>query len=297
MKTYFKNNRIYKGLRPVGLGALLLLAAMPAMAQDASQNLLIGEEFITQLRILMVLMVVIILLLGVITLFVTVKDPSKISWAALMAHFAGTDAKDPLMDHRYDGIEELDNPIPAWLAAIFYGTVGFGVIYLLVFHIFKWGPMQDEEYTREVALAEMTYKDVELPDDALVLLEDESSIEAGHAIWTANCMACHGALGEGGIGPNMTDDYWLHGNTIKDIYRTITNGVPEKGMISWKEELSSNQRLQVASFIKSLHGTNPPNPKEPQGSLMTGEGGSENAISESNVTSDTTKHADSLDIK
>lgn len=193
-----------------------------------------------------------------------------------------------MMDHKYDGIEELDNPIPAWLAAIFWGTVAFAPIYLLIFHVFEWAPLQEEEYTREMALAEMTYKDVELPDDAIVILNDELSIGHGQEIWMANCVACHGALGEGGIGPNMTDDYWVHGNTIKDIYRTVTNGVPEKGMISWSDQLSSKQRLEVASYITTLHGTNPPNPKDPEGTLMTGEEVMDSDIpSDSTVTSDT----------
>ena len=94
---------------------------------------------------------------------------------------------------------------------------------------------------------------------------DPAAIEAGKAIFLANCLPCHGEHGQGVIGPNLTDNYWLHGNTYQDLVNTVTNGVPDKGMIPWKSTLNPTKIGQVVAFVMSLHGTNPPNPKPPQG--------------------------------
>lgn len=279
--------------------ALLLGGAGVLQAQEAAGEMVaIEADFIFELRILAILMIVIIGLLSWITLVVTIKDPAKISWQALMDNFTGRDAEDPMMDHEYDGIRELDNPVPAWLAAIFYGSIGFGVVYLFIFHVVGWAPLSGEEYASEVAMAEVMYKDVELPDDALVFLDDPMSLANGQETFKSFCATCHGDLGQGGAGPNMTDDYWLHGNTIPDLYKTITNGVPEKGMISWKSQLTSKQRLEVASYIQTLHGTNPPGAKAPQGKMMSKDGtvtGEEAPAEEANpdeVNSEETPPAD-----
>jgi mono/diheme cytochrome c family protein len=96
-------------------------------------------------------------------------------------------------------------------------------------------------------------------------LTDEASLQAGQDIYIKYCLTCHGSLGEGGIGPNMTDDYWLHGAGVSNVVNVIKTGVPAKGMISWRGVLNENQMLQVASYILTLHGTNPPNAKNPQG--------------------------------
>ena len=96
---------------------------------------------------------------------------------------------------------------------------------------------------------------------------DAQTLEAGKAVFAQNCVPCHGPQGQGVIGPNLTDEYWLHGNTYADIVTTITNGVPEKGMISWKATLGSQRIQQVAAYVVSLQGTHPPNPKPPQGQL------------------------------
>ena len=99
----------------------------------------------------------------------------------------------------------------------------------------------------------------------IVALTDPASLEAGNAIFQKNCASCHGNAGQGGIGPNMTDDYWIHGAGMDNMVHTIKVGVPAKGMISWQPVLSEEEILQVASFILALHGTNPPSPKKPQG--------------------------------
>ncbi len=109
-------------------------------------------------------------------------------------------------------------------------------------------------------------KEVEVVKDYKAFT-DAGNLEKGKLVYKANCIPCHGQLGEGGIGPNLTDDYWLHGNKINDVMRTVTKGVPEKGMISWKA-LGEKNILVVSSYILKLHGTNPPNGKAPQGTLV-----------------------------
>jgi cytochrome c oxidase cbb3-type subunit 3 len=174
--------------------------------------------------------------------------------------------------HSYDGdIQELDNPIPAWFNWMFYGTVVFGIVYLLNYHVFKIGNLQEAEYAIEMTNAA---KDKEaylavaanLVDESTIKLDDNAAVLAsGKAVFTQNCVACHSAKGQGGVGPNLTDEYWIHGAKITDIFKVIKYGVPEKGMISWEKQLSPKQISDVSNYIKSLKGTNPPNAKEPQG--------------------------------
>lgn len=194
--------------------------------------------------------------------------------------------KDFLLDHDYDGIHELDNNLPPWWKLLFNISIAFGIIYLGVYHVFDIGQSAVEEYNYEMAQAEievaeyMATKANSVDENTVEFLADNTRLENGKQIFMQNCAACHGRAGEGGVGPNMTDNYWLHGNDIKDIFKTIKYGVPEKGMISWKQQLTPAQMQDVSSFIVTMHGTNPPNAKEPQGELyeaapaeeMTGEG-------------------------
>lgn len=171
--------------------------------------------------------------------------------------------------HEYDGIKELDNKLPKWWLWLFYITIIFAGVYFFRFHILKTAPLQEEEYKNEVAAAETKYKAV-LPSGTIdaatvTLLTDEASLAEGQAIFDKNCMVCHLAQGQGLVGPNLTDDYWIHGCSIGEVFNLIVVGVPEKGMISWKAQLTPEQIQKVSSFILSLKGTNPPNPKEPQG--------------------------------
>lgn len=175
------------------------------------------------------------------------------------------------MEHTYDNIVELDNPPPPWFMALFYGTIAFGVVYLAVYHVFSSGDIMVREYTQEVAIAnkqrEAYIKLVagKINESTVTQLADSKGIGTGHALFTTYCTACHGSKGEGIVGPNLTDDFWLHGGTIKAVYHTINEGIPEKGMVSWKKQLNPLQVQQVASFILSINGTNPPNAKAPQG--------------------------------
>lgn len=195
-------------------------------------------------------------------------------WPQLMGLKPISEEKDIMMNHDFDGIYELDNPTPAWFMGLFYATVIFAIVYLLNYHVFKWSPLQDEEYAIEIKTAEVEKaaflaKSGNLIDENSVKQSSDAGIiAAGKAVFTQNCIACHGALGEGTVGPNLTDEFWLHGGTVSAIFKTIKYGVPEKGMISWEKTLTPKQTSDVANFILSLKGTNPPNPKAAQGEKM-----------------------------
>lgn len=187
-----------------------------------------------------------------------------------------------LLSHNYDGIRELDNHLPPWWKYLFYATIVFSIFYMLDYHVWKSSPLQEDEYLQEVSVAEKQIeafqaKNANSIDESSVklLVTDTKAVAKGKEVFAGNCVACHGALGEGGVGPNLTDEYWLHGGTVKDIFKTIKNGVPEKGMISWKATLKPNQMQDVANYILSLVGTNPPNGKAPQG---------EKAMADSTIT-------------
>lgn len=185
--------------------------------------------------------------------------------------------KELVMDHKYDGIEELDNPTPPWFMGLFYGTIAIGVVYLLVYHVVGTGDVMVEEYTQEVAIAEkqreiyLTQVAGSINENTVTLTKDAKDLDAGKTLFNQYCTACHGQNAEGVVGPNLTDEYWLHGGTIKAVYHTIMEGVPDKGMIAWKKQLNPLQIQQVASYILTLQGTNPANAKEPQGDKVAAE--------------------------
>lgn len=194
-------------------------------------------------------------------------------WNNVMGLRPLSEEEDLVIDHAYDDIRELDNPTPAWFMGLFYATMVFGVVYLSVYHVFGWGMNQNDEYKKEMRVAEQERKaylasQVDNVDENSVEVDKSPEVIAeGKAIFDQNCIACHGAVGEGGIGPNLTDNYWLHGASIKDVFKTIKRGVPDKGMIAWEQQLSPSKIAQVANYILSLQGTNPPNAKAPQGDL------------------------------
>ncbi|HET8964043.1 MAG TPA: cbb3-type cytochrome c oxidase N-terminal domain-containing protein, partial [Chitinophagales bacterium] len=181
-----------------------------------------------------------------------------------------------LGDHVYDGIQELDNVMPPWLRFLFIATIIFAVIYI-PYYFLGYGPTQKERYDESIAKADAAKEermktDVALVDENTVVVNQSPEIlSAGKEIFTTYCSACHGNEGEGGIGPNFADDYWIHGGSVKDIFTTVKHGVPEKGMAAWNEILTPPQISEVCNYIISLHGTNPPNPKEPQGELWKGD--------------------------
>ncbi len=172
-----------------------------------------------------------------------------------------------IKDHDYDGIRELDNDLPPWWKWLFYITIVFAIIYLIRLFVFHADDLvQDKEYQNEMAKVEAEQPQQETAAFEVVLLEDNASLASGQETWNKICAACHLADGGGLVGPNMTDNYWIHGNTVEDLYRIVENGVIEKGMIPYKDQLSPKKRLEVVSYILvKLQGTTPANPKEPQG--------------------------------
>ena len=179
---------------------------------------------------------------------------------------------DVLLDHDYDGIKELDNALPPWWKYGFYVTIVVAFIYIFNFHVSGTGKNPEQEYAAEMEAGkkqEEIYKakTKDLVDENKVTLSDASGISAGKGLYTQSCVACHGANGEGGIGPNLTDEYWIHGGSLNDIYKTIKIGYPEKGMQSWQSMYSPVQIKELTSYVRSLLGTKPANPKNPQGNL------------------------------
>ena len=183
---------------------------------------------------------------------------------------------DALLDHNYDGIQELDNALPPWWKYGFIITIGFAFVYLLNFHVFGNGKNPTEEYQAEMNNAQIQKevyesKNKDRIDEEHVSMADATGIKSAEVNYVANCVACHGAKGEGGVGPNLTDDYWLHKGSLNDIYHTLKVGYPDKGMQSWASKFSPKEMSQLASYIKTLKGTNPPNGKVPQGDILTEE--------------------------
>ncbi|MCG8474952.1 MAG: c-type cytochrome [Cytophagales bacterium] len=176
---------------------------------------------------------------------------------------------DIMLDHNYDGIKELDNHLPPWWTGLFYVTIAFAVFYIATYTIMEIFPTQEQEYNMAMdkAKAEMEARNT-IDENTVEFSDDAAVLASGEEIYIANCKACHGAAGEGTIGPNLTDKYWIHGGSIKEIFKTIKVGVPAKGMIPWQTKLSPNQMRDVASFILTMQGTNPANGKAPEGTLV-----------------------------
>lgn len=176
--------------------------------------------------------------------------------------------------HAYDGIRELDNRLPPWWVNMFIITIIWAVGYMYFYHWGGNGPSSTEEYKMEMEAAkkEMAIALAGKPGSAIdesnvTVLTEAGPLGEGELIYKNTCAACHGQLGEGTVGPNFTDEYWIHGGGIKDLFRTIKYGVPEKGMISWQAQLKPEDMQKVASYILTLKGTNPPNQKAPQGTI------------------------------
>lgn len=190
---------------------------------------------------------------------------------------------DVMLDHDYDGIRELDNALPPWWKYGFYITIGIAIVYLLNFHVLGYGKNPTEEYNAEMAQAKIKQEMYEANnkdkiDENNVPMADAAGLANAKEIFTTTCFACHGKLGEGGAGPNLTDNYWLHKGSLNDIYHSIKIGYPDKGMQSWATVYSPKVISYLASYVKTLHGTNPPNPKAPQGDLYADPSSTANAV-------------------
>ena len=178
-----------------------------------------------------------------------------------------------LLDHDYDGIKELDNSLPPWWVYLFYGCIVFAAVYLIRFEIMG-GDNQEMELKKEIAQAKIdvanymkTAPDM-MDEKSVTLLKDAPALAKGKAIFMANCVACHRPDAGGQIGPNLTDDNWILGGGIKNVFHTLTNGGRDgKGMIAWKTVLKPKDIQHVASYVLSLRGSNPVNPKAPDGEI------------------------------
>jgi cytochrome c oxidase cbb3-type subunit 3 len=178
-----------------------------------------------------------------------------------------------LSGHSYDGIEELDNALPKWWINLFYLTIVFAGAYFLYYGIGE-GPTLVQEYERHkneselAALAKAGSIKTLTEPELRAFLRNPEKLKLGKEVFQSKCVSCHGSHGQGGIGPNLTDDYWIHGGKMTEIVQVITQGVGDKGMPPWGPLLSQDEIHAVASYIKSIRGTNPPNPKAPQGVLV-----------------------------
>lgn len=177
--------------------------------------------------------------------------------------------RDPLLlDHEYDGIQELDNKLPRWWVWLFYFTIIFAGLYMVHYHVLGHGDLMIAQYEKEMkvgdAIKSQALAKFEQEMASLTPSKDQAVLVTGHDVFLKNCAPCHAQDGGGIVGPNLTDDYWIHGKEFKDNLRVIYNGVPEKGMVTWKSLLKPAEILAVGSYIYTLRGTKPANPKPPE---------------------------------
>lgn len=179
--------------------------------------------------------------------------------------------KDLLLDHNYDGIQELDHMLPRWWVWLFYCTIVFSAWYV-GYYMSGYGPtpeqelaivMKEIEAKRPVATATGSGGE---ETALLAAYKDPEKLKLGLEVYKGKCLACHGDKGQGVVGPNLTDDYWIHGQgTLKDLAKMISEGVPAKGMPPWGPVLTPQELQNTAAYVHSLYGTNPAGAKAPQG--------------------------------
>lgn len=278
---------------------LILLAgifsSLPVMAQtnETSWFSQLQQMESTQLTLLVIMAVVlgVIVLLLILMIYLmsfmvavfkkenpeTANEPSW--WDEFkLKHITGRlkpagskEEKALLLDHSYDGIVELDNHLPPWLVNVFYVTIAFGVIYFTYYTVLGIGKTQIEEYSEEQRIAAIQIADwnalalTSIDENTVTFDATPQALESGQKIYDTNCVACHASDGGGGIGPNLTDEYWIHGGSISEIFSVVKYGVVEKGMIPWQDQLSPEEMQNVSSYILTLVGTTPLNPKAPEG--------------------------------
>jgi len=273
-------------------------AAVPAFAQEVEPGLTSGElmdyigygAIVFSLILFIAVMLVVLRAIKVIAKALLGPDalkeitgrkaeagkPQNSTINKLLSLRPLSEEKELIMHHEFDGIQELDNPTPAWFMVLFYSTIVIAFGYFMVYHVFNIGQLQDEEYKTEMAIATkekaafLAKSANNIDENSVKLSTDATVISDGRAIFTASCSPCHGAAGQGVVGPNLTDDYWLHGGSINNVFKTIKYGVTAKGMPNWDKQFSPKQLSDVANYVKSLKGTNPPNAKEAQGEKEEG---------------------------
>jgi cytochrome c oxidase cbb3-type subunit III len=244
----------------------LLLALQPATAFAAGSE---APLYVTG---------VLLFVLVAITLFILVLPEEErkrmaAGFQRLRTIFlTGTEERVTEFDHEFDGIRELDNRIPPWFTLLFLGTIVFGAVYLVDYHVLGTSKLMAGEYDEEMAAAAFQRRillasEGTIDEAKLTRLTDAASIGRGGEQFKKYCVSCHGPEAGGAIGPNLTDDYWIHGGGIRNVYTTVKMGVPAKGMISWQLVFTPKQIQEIASFVLSLHGTSPAAAKKPEGTL------------------------------
>ncbi len=290
---------------------ILLLASNFLFAQDAtpvadtSFKLPMRLDLIVGISVFAIeMMVVLWMLLGIRNLLKELSPEEKVvtkPFAVQLPHiFDNINAsvpiekeRDILLDHNYDGIRELDNSLPPWWKYSFYLSIIWAFFYLAYYYV-GGGPSTHDEYIAEIQQAKIEVdaynkKNALNVDESNVKYADAIGVAEGMEIFKTNCIACHGNVGEGNqVGPNLTDNYWIHGGTANELFKTVKYGWPAKGMKSWETDLSAVQIKNVISYIHSIRGTNPANAKAPQGDLFT-ESGIAKTDSTLVVATDTTK--------
>ncbi len=250
-----------------------------AASLQSGSDLLLLFAIAILVCVILVLLVMLVSMIGMIQSMSAESGKPTVSsskfWQKITSLKPLSAEKELLLNEDYDGIQELNNPVPAWFNALFYGTVAFGLIYLLVYHNWDLAPMQKQEYESEVFAAQLATQERlknspvdDINENNIKESKEQAVVAAGKGTYVQYCAACHGQAGEGGVGPNLTDDYWLHGGTLASVFKTIKYGVPEKGMLAWGTQLTPTQMSNISNFITSLKGTNPPNGKAPQGEKM-----------------------------
>lgn len=291
------------------VAALFLLMANPVHAQTADAAApaastvagISGTAFFLMASVIFVeLLVILVLLLNVRILLrvekekLVVADAAPVkkreyNWWMKMNSFRPVEQNADLdLGHDYDGIRELDNRLPPWWLYGFYLTIIVACIYLWRYHVSHTAPLSAEEYAVSVAKADeqvqeyLKKKGESVDENTVTLIKDAGQLAAGKTIFLKSCVACHKEDARGDVGPNLTDDYWLHGGDIKSIFKTIRYGI--NAMPQWQNSYSNKEIAEVASYVKSLHGSNPPNAKAPQGVLFKEEG----AAADSTAAKDST---------
>jgi cytochrome c oxidase cbb3-type subunit 3 len=211
----------------------------------------------------------------------------RISWWSRFNKFKPIEQEvDIDLGHEYDGIRELNNRLPPWWIYGFYLTIVFAIVYLWRYHVSHTAPLSKEEYEIAVQKADEKVKDYlkqkgDAIDENTVKILGETDVIEGKRMFQTSCVSCHNEGGAGNVGPNLTDDYWMHGGDIKSVFKTIKYGI--NAMPTWQNSYSNKQIAQLSSYVKSLHGTNPANAKAPQGELYKDESTESKPESDSSV--------------
>lgn len=285
---------------PIVISGLLLLG-LPAQAQEAADEVvektvagplfagLSDGSFYMMISVIILELIIVFFLLRTFRLFLRlhkaeakeqpeVVKPKKdrFAWLEKINNTKSVSAEAEAeinLGHDYDGIGELDNPTPPWWQWGFVISVIFAGVYLYTHHISKSAPNQIQELAMADSIAAIQQQAYlansanNIDENSVTYLNEPADLNEGKSLFTSSCAPCHGADGGGVVGPNLTDEYWLHGGSVKDIFKTIKYGVPEKGMKSWKDDFTPKKIAQLASYIHSIKGTKPAAPKEPQGDV------------------------------